>query len=306
MAMIEQTIDALKITDDIYTPSSLSQSKDRDHTNHEDSHEPGITEVTAKEMKIELEQSKTNKYVCSQSNKKQIKDEEVQQKQDDNKQDQKAQGTYEEEENYQDKKQAKELVEDGDEEEKEDDDYEAQRQRNILRNQQLMIQLGLSPMNFSYHRSSIPPTISSYKSSRDKVLDDEEYIYSPSSSSAKGPSSARKRMRKPKETKFVRLIQTRSSKRIRGEAAPDYSHVDLEALENNGSHLNLNEMTEQQAQREHEQGQGGDYKDQNLGSFIPTSSLESYSKKQRWMGRKQTTSYQTESVISLCGVPLTL
>ncbi|KAF8932008.1 hypothetical protein BGZ58_007296 [Dissophora ornata] len=109
--------------------------------------------------------------------------------------------------------------------EEEEVDYETQRQRNILRNQQMMMELGLNPISVrsQFPTSSKPPKV--------KDLDDEEYT---------GDSGPKPRSRRHKGIKMIYTpVQTRSSKRIRGESAILHN-VDIEALENGLEHA-LNE-----------------------------------------------------------------
>ncbi|KAF8967386.1 hypothetical protein BGZ46_000190 [Entomortierella lignicola] len=159
--------------------------------------------------------------------------------------------------------------EEKEEEEEEEVDYEAQRQRNILRNQQLMMELGLKPIS---GRKTFPIPVNS---SRDKNRDDDDYSEEQDYQRAR----AKKRMRKPVVT--YKPIQTRSSKRIKGEPAKEYN-VDIEALEN-GLQLDLNGRSE------------------DGSSTLPPTQLGSYSKKPRWMGRKQTTGYEIEMEIGCVG-----
>ncbi|KAG0023205.1 hypothetical protein BGZ80_010110 [Entomortierella chlamydospora] len=111
-------------------------------------------------------------------------------------------------------------------EEPEEVDYEKQRQQNILRNQQLMMELGLQPISI---RREFPIPV---RPSRDKSRDDEDYTEEREYPKVR----AKKRMRIPKPA--YQPVQTRASKRIRGEPAKEYK-VDLEALEN-GLQLDLN------------------------------------------------------------------
>ncbi|KAF9170361.1 hypothetical protein BGX20_009075 [Mortierella sp. AD010] len=159
-------------------------------------------------------------------------------------------------------------------EEPEEVDYEKQRQQNILRNQQLMMELGLQPISI---RREFPIPV---RPSKDKSHDDEDYTEEREYPKVR----AKKRMRIPKPA--YQPVQTRASKRIRGEPAKEYK-VDLEALEN-GLQLDLNG------------------KDQNEQSTLPPAQPGSYSKKQRWMGRKQTTGYNVEVEIPCACAPLTL
>ncbi|KAI8596513.1 hypothetical protein EDD21DRAFT_388053 [Dissophora ornata] len=156
--------------------------------------------------------------------------------------------------------------------EEEEVDYETQRQRNILRNQQMMMELGLNPISVrsQFPTSSKPPKV--------KDLDDEEYT---------GDSGPKPRSRRHKGIKMIYTpVQTRSSKRIRGESAILHN-VDIEALENGLEHA-LNE------------------RGQNEKSTLPPDQLGSYSKKARWKGRKQTTGFTVETDIPCSGAPLTL
>ncbi|KAG0359442.1 hypothetical protein BC939DRAFT_406884 [Gamsiella multidivaricata] len=162
--------------------------------------------------------------------------------------------------------------------EEEEVDYETQRQRNILKNQQLMMELGLSPALL--RKSS---TVQTKPAKDGNFDDDDEYT--------EEPGQARKRMRVPKQSyQIIRTdaVQTRSSKRIRGEAAIQHN-VDLEALEK-GLVLNLN----------------GKEKEEDQSSSVPPEKLGSYSKKIRWRGFKQTTGYTVEAEIPCAAAPLTL
>ncbi|KAG0301470.1 hypothetical protein BGZ98_008332 [Dissophora globulifera] len=168
--------------------------------------------------------------------------------------------------------------EDGEDESQESDaetkeaDYEAQRQLNIQRNQQLMMELGLTPISVRSRLPALPRPL------KERSTDDDDYT---------GEERYRSRSRWPNRMKptFV-PVSTRASKRIRGEAAPHYN-VDLEALENG-----LQLTTEEIRESEH--------------STLPPDQLGSYSKRSRWKGRKQTTGYTVESDIPCSGVPLTL
>ncbi|KAF9437191.1 hypothetical protein BGZ76_001650 [Entomortierella beljakovae] len=156
----------------------------------------------------------------------------------------------------------------------EETDYEAQRQRNILRNQMLMMELGLQPI----YKKKEPQYLT--KSSNDTGdRDDDEYT-----ERREYPKFRTKRMRKLKPA--YEPIQTRMSKRIRGEPAKDYN-VDLDEIEN-GLKLDLNGNDEEGT------------------STVPPSQLGPYSKKQRWVGKKQTTGYSVELDIPCVGAPLTL
>ncbi|KAI1316170.1 hypothetical protein EDD11_010342 [Mortierella claussenii] len=178
--------------------------------------------------------------------------------------------------------------EDDPEEPPEEVDYEAQRRQNILRNQQLMLQLGLNPI--SLHSSSRPP-FTSHSSSSQKSKghdDDDEWV--------NGIPSAKRRMRKSKPHYTTStLIPTRLSKRIRGLSAEELGNVDLDALENK-MRLDLDG-------RRMAAGAQGEV---SPSSTVPPSQLGAYSKKQKWLGRKQTTGYEVELELPCCGVPITL
>ncbi|KAG0057667.1 hypothetical protein BGZ83_005606 [Gryganskiella cystojenkinii] len=168
-------------------------------------------------------------------------------------------------------------------------DYEEQRRRNILENQRLMLQLGLNPVAI---KSAFPSFI---KEKSKRTYDNDEYDeneendeYGASSSSGPPKSSrAYVQARKRRPPIVLQPIQTRSSKRIRGEAAEEHN-VDLEALEK-GVVLNLNGKEENVPET----------------SFEPPPQLGSYSRS-LWRGRKQTTGYMVESEIPCASGSLTL
>ncbi|KAF9989711.1 hypothetical protein BGZ75_005239 [Mortierella antarctica] len=172
--------------------------------------------------------------------------------------------------------------------EAEEVDYEAQRRRNILQNQQLLLELGLHPVSI---QRSFPKDVYT----KDLNHDDEEYTVG-NRSSGISHMSARKYKRKLKPA-HQEPVQTRSSKRIRGQPATKYD-VDIEALEN-GLQLEL-------------AGRGGggghrrnDRDGENEASTAPPAQLGSYSKS-LWKGRKQTTGFTVEMAIPCAHVPLTL
>ncbi|KAF9997009.1 hypothetical protein BGZ65_007412, partial [Modicella reniformis] len=158
------------------------------------------------------------------------------------------------------------------------DDYEAQRQRNIQRNQQLLLELGLNSIST---RREYQPAIKPSKLNKEKSIDDDEYTEEDSFTT----TSTRKR-RVWRVTSTIQSMETRSSKRIRGEPAKEYS-VDVEAIEN-GLRYDLDE----------------DYR--KVPSSAPPEDQGFHSKVNRWRGRKQTTGYIIEVDISDAGVPITL
>ncbi|KAF9292397.1 hypothetical protein BGZ68_006343 [Mortierella alpina] len=175
-------------------------------------------------------------------------------------------------------------VEAASEAEAEEVDYEAQRRRNILQNQQLMLELGLSPVSI---QRSFPRDVYT----KDLNHDDEEYTGAHRSSGI-SHMSARKYKRKLKPS-YLEPVQTRSSKRIRGQPATKYD-VDIEALENG---LQL-ELAGRGQHRNHRDGETGE-------STAPPAQLGAYSKS-LWKGRKQTTGFTFEVAIPCAHVPLTL
>ncbi|KAF9964526.1 hypothetical protein BGZ70_006342 [Mortierella alpina] len=177
-------------------------------------------------------------------------------------------------------------------EEEEEVDYEAQRRRNILQNQQLLLELGLNPV--SIHRS-FPRDVYTTK---DLHHDDDEYKGS-NRSSGIAHISTRKYKRKLKPA-YQEPVQTRSSKRIRGQPATKYD-VDIEALEN-GLQLELAGRGGGGSKEGHRRN---DREDADGQSTAPPAQLGSYSKS-LWKGRKQTTGFTVEMVIPCAHTPLTL
>ncbi|KAF9354080.1 hypothetical protein BGX26_008109 [Mortierella sp. AD094] len=204
MAVIEHTIAALGVRGDMKDQSSTAVSSD------------GNSRVTRAKKGLTV-QKDTNGATESEVD----EDDDQEDNQEDDQEDDSDSKESQSEDEKSDRKDSG-----AEAEELEEVDYEMQRQRNILRNQQLMMELGLQPISI---RREFPVPV---KSSRDKSRDDEDY-----SEEQEYPRvRAKKRMRMPKPV--YQPVQTRASKRIRGEPAKDYK-VDLEALEN-GLQLDLN------------------------------------------------------------------
>lgn len=166
----------------------------------------------------------------------------------------------------------------GEDEEAEGVDYEAQRQRNIQRNQQLLMELGLNTMPI--HRE-FPTTGKPSRLFKEKSFDDDdEYV----EGSEYLGSTRRKRSWRPAPT--VQVTQTRSSKRIRGQPAMEHN-VDIEAIEN-GLKPELGE------------------EDREAPNAAPSEDPGSQTKAIRWRGRKQTTGYVVDVEVADGKVPLTL
>ncbi|KAG0263235.1 hypothetical protein BG011_009070 [Mortierella polycephala] len=159
-------------------------------------------------------------------------------------------------------------------EEGQEADYEAQRQHNIMQNQKLLLELGLSPMAI---QTSFPVSEQPIKNKR-RSHEESEYTpvkrYTPRPKIIQQPS------------------QTRISKRIRGEPAMELN-VDLEAIEN-GLQLDLHGRT-----------RGNAHGPEGSSSTMPPQQLGSYSKS-LWRGRKQTTGFTVETEIPCASTPLTL
>ncbi|KAK3818454.1 MAG: hypothetical protein J3Q66DRAFT_312261 [Benniella sp.] len=165
----------------------------------------------------------------------------------------------------------------GEDEEAEGVDYEAQRQRNIQRNQQLLMELGLNTIPI--HRE-FPTTGKPSRLFKEKSFDDDDYV-----EGGEYVGGVR-RKRTWRATPTVQVTQTRASKRIRGEPALEHN-VDIEAIENGLKPDNDEEGRE-------------------APDSVPSEDPGSESKAIRWKGRKQTTGYVVEVEVADAGVPLTL
>jgi hypothetical protein len=166
----------------------------------------------------------------------------------------------------------------GEDEEEEGVDYEAQRQRNIQRNQQLLMELGLNtiPIHREFPTTGKPSRLFKEKSFGDDDDYEEggEYV------------GGVRRKRTWRATPTIQVTQTRASKRIRGEPALEHN-VDIEAIENGLKPDNDEEGRE-------------------APDSVPSEDPGSQSKAIRWKGRKQTTGYVVEVEVADAGVPLTL
>ncbi|KAI8351316.1 hypothetical protein B0O80DRAFT_115697 [Mortierella sp. GBAus27b] len=176
----------------------------------------------------------------------------------------------------------KEETKPGDEDQEGTDgvDYEAERQRNILRNQQLLMELGLN--SISIHQEFPVTSKPSRLFKQQSFNDDEDYVEDEEYKDAKYPR--KKRSWRPALS--IPPVQTRSSKRIRGEPAKEHN-VNIEDIEN-GLRPDLEE----------------DEKD--TSNSAPSEDTGSHSNVIRWKGRKQTTGYVVEVEIGDAGAPLTL
>ncbi|KAF9582595.1 hypothetical protein BGW38_010995 [Lunasporangiospora selenospora] len=158
-------------------------------------------------------------------------------------------------------------------------DYETQRQRNIQQNQKLMLELGLKSIIPT--RDSFP--ILDYRQERDDGNDDYIPEDRPSRSKSNRVSRGYKRRSKP----VLDPVQTRSSKRTRGEKAEEYN-VDLEKLEKG---LRLNPDGEPEPTNE---------------SISESSEKSGAYSKSLWRGRRQASGYSFETEVPHSNAPLTL
>lgn len=163
-------------------------------------------------------------------------------------------------------------------------DYEAQRKRNILENQKLMLELGLNPL--SVHRSFPAPAPSPSSGN-----DTEEYIPRRSSGIAHMARQQKRRI-----VPVAQPVATRSSKRIRGEPAKVYQ-VDIDALES-GARGMISDDSE-----DDEDGEYG--KRPSKVGTEPPPQPGTYSRVM-WKGRKQTTGFTVLTDIPDAGCPMTL
>ncbi|KAF9217843.1 hypothetical protein BGZ59_009816 [Podila verticillata] len=163
-------------------------------------------------------------------------------------------------------------------------DYEAQRKRNILENQKLMLELGLNPL--SVHRSFPAPEPSSSSGN-----DAEEYIPRRTSGIAHMARQQKRRI-----VPVAQPVATRSSKRIRGEPAKVYQ-VDIDALESGARGMISDDS---------EDDEDGEYgrRPSKVGTEPPTQP-GTYARVM-WKGRKQTTGFTVLTDIPDAGCPMTL